>query len=186
MSYEAIFALGSVIVALIAAGFVAWDRITARPVERLTLQVEYFNGLRAWADSCCDVLTEACHLSYLDPTRCDGESFFVQRQRILVALSSLIDRGRWYFPNYKVEYGQHKEAAYRGHRHEILDSLVAAYKSVRQLNYTERGENAAICKKILQGKRIFIGNVQDVLAPNDQKDEFLKIMKKKKNGEGKG
>src|SRR5207237_621471 len=70
---------------------------------------KYFEDLHKWAEELTDLLSEAVHLCELDPAKVVGESFFDRRHRIRTALSSMIDRGRWFFPNVDSEkYGKDK------------------------------------------------------------------------------
>jgi hypothetical protein len=141
----------------------------------VTSKQKYFEDLRKWADELTDILSEAVHLCELDPKRVVGEAFFDRRMRIRTALSSMIDRGRWFFPNVDSgEHGRDKPLAFRGYRHEVLDSLVMAYNQLTELNYKTGGD--AHCRGILvQAKRQFVSQIQKVLDPVRRQEEFEKI-----------
>jgi hypothetical protein len=142
----------------------------------ITARQKYFDDVRKWADQLSDALTEAIHLCDLDPTKVEGDSFFNRRHRLRICISSMIDRGRWFFPNTEIdEHGAHKEPGYRGYRHEVLDPLVTAYICVRRINYRNGENNGFIKEELTHAKRSFVGQVQIVLDPGRQKDEFDRI-----------
>src|SRR5205085_9721375 len=118
---------------------------------------KYFEDLHKWAEGLTDLLSEAVHLCELDPAKVVGESFFDRRHRIRTALSSMIDRGRWFFPNVDSEkYGKDKPLAFRGYRHEVLDSLVEAYNVMRLVNYVVAGKNESCREALVEAKKKFV------------------------------
>jgi hypothetical protein len=124
------------------------------------------------------LLSEAVHFSELDPARCPDGSFFERRNKIRTSLSSMIDRGKWFFPNLKAEeIGQTKEKAYRGYRQEILNSLVAAYNLMTALDYQDGTKNRPLRQQIVDAKRVFVSEIQEVLAPAERDKEFEVITK---------
>lgn len=139
---------------------------------------KYFEDLRQWADQLTDVLSEAVHLCELDPPSVAGESFFDRRLRIRRILSSMIDRGRWFFPNVvSDEHGRDKPLAFRGYRHEVLDSLVAAYRVLTDLDYKFGDRDRQARSALIEAKREFVSQIQKVLDPRGRQDEFEKITK---------
>lgn len=88
----------------------------------------------------------------------------------------MIDRGRWFFPNIKSDdYGKDKPSAFQGYRHEVLDSLVAAYKLVQQLDYLSKSKDRRLHDAIVEQKKIFVSHIQQVLDPQISQREFDKI-----------
>ena len=137
---------------------------------------EYFSDMVKWSDECIMLLSEALHLCDLDPKRCEAGGFYASRHLLLVKLSAQIDKGRWFFPNYVVDHhGQDNEEAFRGYRHEVLDGLVLAYWSLKDLDYQDKAKNTDPRKRILQAKRSFTSEIQKVLSPKSRDDEFKKI-----------
>lgn len=143
----------------------------------ITTRQKYFEDIRKWADKACDDLTEAIHLCDLDPTRTGGEPFFDRRHRLRTSMSSLIDRGRLFFPNILADdFCAEKELGYQGYRHEVLDGLVAAYKSVGKLDYRNKENNVSVRNELTTCKRHFVGRIQSVLDPGKQVEEFERII----------
>ena len=140
------------------------------------LQQDYFATLRTWADQVSDLLSDAIHFSELDPQRGPDGSFFERRNRLRIAVSSMIDRGRWFFPNLHTDkFGQHKEQAFQGYRQEILNSLVAAYDALTHIDYKTAANNPPRRVELVTAKRLFVSEVQDVLDPACRDQEFRKI-----------
>ena len=168
----------------LTAGF-AWlnfrrERLNQQLNFKLSRQ-KYFEEMRGWAVQICDLLTEAIHLCDLDPQRVEGESFFARRHRLLNAISSMIDRGRWFFPNIEVDdHGADNQLGYRGYRHEVLDGLVAAYTSVRRMDYRVQAKNHSIQTDLTIAKRHFVGHVQAILDPAGLIEEFNALMESHK------
>jgi hypothetical protein len=148
---------------------------------KFSARAKYFDDFRKWADELSDTLTEAIHLCDLDPKKIVGESVFDRRHRIMIKLSSMIDRGRWFFPNIGIDrHGSEKEMGYQGYRHEMLDGLVEAYRCLGNLNYNSQELKSDIREKLTLCKRHFVGQVQKILDPNSQREELERILEKPK------
>jgi hypothetical protein len=118
-------ALVSLSAAIVAVRFAKQNLARELLNQRLnvvTTRLKYFEEFRKWADQIALVLTEAIHLCDLDPSQVEGESFFDRRHRLRIALSTMIDRGRWFFPNLEVDdHGADKELVDRIRRFEPFD-----------------------------------------------------------------
>ncbi|MFC4861218.1 hypothetical protein ACS8MQ_08770 [Pseudomonas sp. MAHUQ-62] len=127
---------------------------------------QYFNSVRSWAEQVCLAISEATHI--VDGPELSDEV----KLPILVRLSSLIDTGRWYFPNQWVDdYGVHKETAYRGLRQPILDCVVSAYDLLRDSQYSED-----VKEDLVKAQREFVSHIQVVLDPGKREQEIKKIL----------
>ena len=90
----------------------------------------------------------------------------------MVRLSSLIDTGRWYFPNqWTDDYGTHKEPAYRGMRQPVLDYVVEAYDLLKDSHSTE-----SLRAELIAAQREFVSHIQEVLDPRKREQEIKKIL----------
>ena len=70
------------------------------------------------------------------------QRFFVRRLELISKLSSLIDRGRFLFPNYELAgIGENKGAANRGLRDPVLNRVVAALEVVSAVDYIDYKRN---------------------------------------------
>lgn len=175
--------LASLLVALlsiISAAIFAWinyqrERLNQR-IHYVNLRQQHFLALRVWSDQISDLFSEVIHFCELDPEKCPSGSFFERRNKYRIALSSMIDRGRWFFPNLNTEsHGQGKELAFRGYRQDVLNSLVDAYNSVTDINYVTRCRNDDLKKRIVTAKKRFVSEIQSILDPVQLDQEFIDI-----------
>jgi len=136
-------------------------------LEMLSWRDAHFHSVRIWADSVCLCISEARHFV------CLGDEYNGQKTSVMSRLSSLIDTGRWYFPNIQDEvYGRHKEPAYRGFRQPVLDYVVDAYIA---LESTE--DRDVIVAKLLTCQRLFVSDIQIAINPRRREAEFEHFLK---------
>ncbi len=166
----------SAIVAAVSSLVTVWNYRREQLNQKIAAakwKKEYFADLLKWSDEAIFLLSDAMHLCELDPTKMDGTRFFDLRHALRVKLSAQIDRGRWFFPNYKAEgVGGHKKEAYRGYRHEVLDGLVAAYRQLCVLDYKDASKNHACREGVEDAKRTFTTEIQRTLDPRSRDREF--------------
>jgi hypothetical protein len=125
-----------------------------KQLTELSLRFSEKSTEREWATRGCDALVEAFHLMECPKPREDDRLLDLR-----IRLSSLIDQGRWLFPNEAdTEYGQSKNAAYRGFRRQVLTHLVRVYQA---LETTHPGPD--VQKAIDHHKRAFVTEVQTIL-----------------------
>jgi hypothetical protein len=128
----------------------------------------YFNSVRVWAEEVCMVISEATHFS--EDSEVSGE----HKRSALIKLSSLVDTGRWYFPNqWSDDYGIHKEPAYRGVRQPVLDCVVDAYNFLK-----EPGAGREAKSELVKCQREFVSHIQEVLDPRRREQEIKKTLSK--------
>lgn len=71
----------------------------------------------SWGNACIDTLNRAAMFARTRQHQANDQSFFQQRVNMLLAISSLVERGRLFFPNIDPgSKGGEKEGAYRGSR----------------------------------------------------------------------
>lgn len=130
---ELISAVGA-LVALTQA-CIAFAVFRQRWVDRGTQRIIRIHD---WGNDCIDALTEAGQLCLLQVSDFpDEHAYTIQRSNLLHRLSALIDRGRLFYRNKDQDkYGLEKFPARRGYRPEILDPLVAAYRSLLAISGT--------------------------------------------------
>jgi hypothetical protein len=173
MQYDSVVPLVSAAIALIAAlSSLYFYRKTLKAQDRAhTIAVagwkqQYVAQLQTWTDEASDVLAEAVHLCELDPAKTIEPSFFNRRHIVRIRLSSLIDRGRWFFPNdTSTGYGDHKLSGFKGFRDEILDPLVDSYRLIGALDFTDKINNEGLRQKLVVSKKQFVSSAQIVLDP---------------------
>jgi len=107
-------------VSLFVSGTLAIFYIRDRRHAKYNVERDYLNQLLIWHASVVDVLIELHSILKLNSN---------EPNRIKLArLSSLIEQGRFYFPNIiPDDFGTDQPPAYRGYRIVALDFLVAPY-----------------------------------------------------------
>lgn len=130
---------------------------------RYSISNEYIRELLDWHNRVVDVLMRFRHLR-----RQSSQSDF---QHDLACLSSLIEQGRFYFPNLVQNgYGATKPEAYRGYRNLALDFLVECYDIVSQSGYDGKESGSLV---VLQ--RYFTSIVFQIVRPKDRLERIKKL-----------
>jgi hypothetical protein len=131
------------------------------------LKLQYHNEVREWAASSIECLGDLISICYLDPEKCDFN--YRERQVVLVnKLSSLIDSGRWFFPNDKsIAVGLHKDEAFQGFRHEALNQLVDAFRAGLKIDYKVGESNSERAEEIEGSKRRFTSIIQGYIKTSE-------------------
>jgi len=127
--------------------------------RRLEFTCSTYAEILQWYQLCIEELTTARHSL--------GEESFCMTEH-LAKLSSLIEVGRFFFPNKRSAdgYGNGKESAYQGNRDAALDYLVFSYELLKKDNpeaYTEH---------LRQLSRGFTSRVFDVLNPRKHNEQL--------------
>lgn len=142
----------SLLLSLVLAFCYVRDRAHAR----YNISNEYIRELLDWHNRVLDVLMRFRHG--------DGTRNAEDLRHDLASLSSLIEQGRFYFPNLiKNDYGASKPAAYRGYRNLALDFLVALYDIVNRPTYDESDGDS-----LAQLQRYFTSIVFQIVRPKDR------------------
>jgi hypothetical protein len=148
--------------ALIISAAVALFNIRDRRNAKYQIANEYASQLLTWHGQVVNVLIEL----NVTPADLDG----TKKKGLLLTLSSLIEQGRFYFPNLKSEeFGGEKPPAYRGYRNVALDFLVASY-NLHHKPYSEKSSRQA---HYLQ--RLFTSVVFEVVRPLERLQEIREI-----------
>ena len=180
ISTSVLIAAISALVAALSAMISVWNFKREQLNQKISTakwKKEYFADLLKWSDEAMLQLSESMHLCELDPKRMEQNKFFELRHALRVKLSAHIDRGRWFFPNYSVkEYGQHKPEAFRGYRPAVLDALVAAYRALTALDYSDAKRHSDHRMAIELAKRHFTTEIQRVLDPRSRDEEFKNLL----------
>ena len=161
--------------------------------DRLSFRNQYFATIRTWAEAAVETMSDAIVLCEYDPRQLEKGEFYDRRQKIRARLWSLIDRGRFFFPNYDPKntpkIGQDKPTAYQGYRHEVLDQLVFSVRVVKILSYVDQageyenkgGRIVAYSNwdrrdELVRYQRQFVSYIQEVLAPQKVDREMRALM----------
>ena len=119
-----------------------------------------------WGSAAIDTLVRAAMLARTRHLHANEGAFQTARAATLINLSSLIDRGRMFFPNLdETKKGVEKDGAYRGSRPPILDAMVWAHSEIQALTRDggPTGDNSAAF--IDDCRRLVVSELQAHLDP---------------------
>lgn len=146
-------------------------------MQQYTSKEYYFSIFRTWADQVVDTLSEAIDLAKTDSTKCPEGRFFERQKQLRFKLATLLTQGHQLFPNlHTEEVGECQEKAFRGHREEILNSLVSSWDAVTSLTHTDDKDRDIRREELIAAKTVFVSQVQSVLDPANHDIEFARII----------
>ena len=162
-----------VVIALLSAGVAVFGALISRNETRKQRALQLEN-LRhsvdaqslAWGNACIDVLNRAAMFARTRQHQSNDASFFQQRVNMMLAIASLVERGRLFFPNIDpASKGGEKEGAYRGSRPPVLDALMFAYYEVEALT-RQGGPTADNSGDFIEDcRRLMVSELQAHLDP---------------------
>ncbi|MEL6856950.1 MAG: hypothetical protein AAFO74_01105 [Pseudomonadota bacterium] len=130
-----LIALSSAVVAVIGAFISRSETRKQRALQLENMRHNIDAQSLGWGNACIDVLNKAAMFARTRQHQNNDASFLQQRVNMMLAISSLVERGRLFFPNIDPNSkGGDKDSAYRGHRPPILDALMCAYYEVEALS----------------------------------------------------
>lgn len=116
----------NVITTIIIASITAIYTISTN-TKKYELTERYRCELLSWYRDAIETMMEIIH--YCESGEFNLESFSQERTKSLSKLSTLVEIGRFYFPNIIKNdgFGKHKPVAYQGYRHIELEFLLNFY-----------------------------------------------------------
>lgn len=119
-----------------------------------------------WGNMCIDTLNRCAMFARTRQHQANDGAFLQQRVNLMIALSSLVERGRLFFPNIEASgKGAEKEGAYRGSRPPILDALMFAYYEVEALSRTAGPTADNSAEFIEDCRRLLVSELQAHFDP---------------------
>jgi len=127
----------------------------------------YFKDIVTWHSDVIGAMVYMRHILY------DNETFKKEKISVLAKISSLIETGRFYFPNIDLGdgYGKEKPIAYQGYRNLVLDFVVFFYDVSKNENALEYIDHL----KWLE--RNFTSYVFEFIDPKKQGDARREMMR---------
>jgi len=150
-----VVSLFGILVSLLGIFFAHKSAHKSMKAQKYELSQEYREKILFWH---CEIVEVFMRLLDLidDP---DSED----KKKLLLKLSFLVEKGRFYFPNYydekEVNWGADKPCAYRGFRDAILDLPVFFYKVCQFENSKDYREHLVWVQKW------FTSEIYDILKP---------------------
>lgn len=163
---DVIIAVSSACVAIIGALLSRAETRRQRDIQLEDLRHGVDTQSLAWGNGCIDMLGRAAIFARTRQHQQNDASFLQQRVNLMLALSSLVERGRLFFPNIEADgKGAEKDGAYRGSRPPILDALMFAYYEIETMSRTE-GPTADNSGSFLDDcRRLLVSELQAHLDP---------------------
>jgi len=171
---------GDAIIAVLSAGVAVISALIARGETRRQrkLQTERLRqSIDAasidWGNAAIDTLARAAMFARTRQLQANDGGFLANKANLLVALSTLVDRGRMFFPNLNPDKkGAEKEGAYRGHRPPVLDALMWTYHELEALTREGGPSSDDSAAYIDECRRLLVSELQSYLDPR-RKDEVV-------------
>ncbi len=163
---EVVVAILSAIVALVGALISRNETKKQRELQLENLRQSVDAQSLGWGNACIDTLNRAAMFARTRQHQTSDGSFLQQRVNLMLAMSSLVERGRLFFPNIDPSNkGGEKEGAYRGSRPPILDALMFAYYEVEALT-RQGGPTADNSAEFIDDcRRLLVSELQAHLDP---------------------
>ncbi|MFN7054459.1 hypothetical protein [Hyphomonas sp.] len=125
---EVVIAILSAIVALISAFVARGETAKQRRLQTERLRQGIDVASLDWGAGAIDALARAAAFARTKHMHTNDMAFEAARAGLLINLSTLVDRGRMFFPNIAADQSAaDKESAYQGTRPPILDALMFPY-----------------------------------------------------------
>jgi len=163
---EMIIAIVSALVALVSAFVARGETAKQRKLQTERLRQGIDGASLDWGGAAIDTLARCAVFARTRHMHANDASFEASRTGLLVTLSTLVDRGRMFFPNIAADKSAAgKESAYQGRRPPILDALMFPYHELHYItrdNGTSAEESAAF---IDDCRRLLVSELQAHLDP---------------------
>lgn len=165
--FEVVVTFLGALVAFFSAYFARRETRRQQMIQTEALRINIDNASLEWGNAAIDTMGRAAALASARHQFTEDAAFQSNKTNLMIALSSLIERGRMFFPNLEPESkGGEKVAAFKGERPPILDALMWAYHetSALQREGGPTGDNSAAF--ITDCRRLLVSELQGHLDPN--------------------
>lgn len=165
-NFEMVIGVVSAAIAIVSALAARRETRRQREVQIERLRQDIDAASLNWGNRAIDALARSSMLARTRHLHNSDTAFQGSQYNMAVALSTLVDQGRMYFPNVEPgSKGAEKEGAFRGNRPPILDALMYAYYEVQALQRQggPTGDNSA--DFIDDCRRLLVSELQAHLDP---------------------
>jgi hypothetical protein len=170
---DLILTIGSAIVAVISAVIARGETKRQRKLQTERLRQSIDAASLDWGNAAIDALARCAMFARTRHLQANDGAFLANKANMLVVLSTLVDRGRMFFPNLNPDKkGAEKEGAYRGHRPPILDALMWTYHEMEAITREGGPSSEDTAAYIDECRRLLVSELQAYLDPR-RKDEVV-------------
>lgn len=169
---EVFVGVGSALVAMISALIARGETRRQRKLQAANLRQAIDAASLDWGNAAIDTMARCAMFARTRQMQTNEGGFPANKANLLVALSTLVDRGRLFFPNLNPDRkGAEKEGAYRGDR-PILDALMRTYHGPEALTREGGPASDDSAAFIDECHRLLVSELQAYLDPR-RKDEIV-------------
>lgn len=163
---DVVIAITSAIVALISALVARGETRRQRKLQTERLRQGIDASSLDWGGAAIDSLARIAAFVRTRHMQPNDLSFEAARANMLITLSTLVDRGRLFFPNVAPDKsGAGKESAYQGQRPPILDAMMFTYHELAAVT-REGGPPAEDSAAFIdECRRLLVSELQAHLDP---------------------
>ena len=163
---EMIVAILSALVALVSAFVARGETAKQRKLQTERLRQGIDGASLDWGGAAIDALARCAVFARTRHMHTNDATFEASRTGLLVTLSTLVDRGRMFFPNIAPDKsGAGKESAYQGKRPPILNALMFSYHEVQGI-VREGGPSSEESAAFIDDcRRLLVSELQAHLDP---------------------
>lgn len=170
---DVVLTIGSAFVAVVSALIARGETRRQRKLQTERLRQSIDAASLEWGNAAIDSLARAAMFARTRHLQANDGAFLANKANMLVVLSTLVDRGRMFFPNLNPDKkGAEKEGAYRGHRPPILDALMWTYHELEALTREGGPSSDDSAAFIDECRRLLVSELQAYLDPR-RKDEIV-------------
>lgn len=170
---DVIVAIGSAIVAAVSALIARGETRRQRKLQTERLRQSIDAASLDWGNAAIDVLARSAMFARTRMMQANDAAFLGNKANLMVQISTLVDRGRMFFPNLNPDMkGAEKEGAYRGHRPPILDALMWSYHELEAMTRDGSPSPDDSGAYIDECRRLLVSELQAYLDPR-RKDEVV-------------
>jgi hypothetical protein len=170
---DAVVAFGSAAIAVVSALIARGETRRQRKLQTESLRQSIDAASLDWGNAAIDTLARSAMFARTRMMQANDAAFLATKANLLVAISTLVDRGRMFFPNFNPQTkGAEKDGAYRGHRPPILDALMWTYHELEAMT-RDTGPAPDECGAFIdECRRLLVSELQAHLDPR-RKDEII-------------
>lgn len=163
---EIVIGMLSAVVALISALVARRETAKQRRLQTARLRQSIDAASLDWGGAAIDTLARCAVFVRTRHLHANEAAFMAAKTNMMILLSTLVDRGRMFFPNIDPDgRGVEKEGAYRGARPPILDALMFTYREI-EATAREGGPPSEECGDFIdECRRLLVSELQAHLDP---------------------
>jgi len=163
---DAVIAVVSALVAVISALIARGETKRQRKLQTERLRQSIDAASLEWGNAAIDTLARSAMFARTRHMQANDGGFLANKANLMVALSTLVDRGRMFFPNLNPDKkGAEKEGAYRGHRPPILDAVMWTYHELEAMTREGGPSGDDSAAYVDECRRLLVSELQAHLDP---------------------